>query len=514
MTHGLLHIVLFAALGADLPADFKLSPPPGSFVSKTQPDRSASGRFAAGTPLIATSYFYWYDEATKAHLIDGDGSDALTEHPPTLKGLSYNNVAWHRQQLSDMTAANIDVVLPVYWGGPHTSETWSDLGLPKLVAARQKLLGEDKRPPAIGMFYDTSTLRHNRKGYHVDLTTPAGQRWFYGTIRNFFSLVPVRHRAYVDGKPLVLLYSHSFAKQVDGKLFPAVRRMFRAEFGTDLYLVKMRGWPGKADSQYQWGAALDPQILDTAAIGPGYDHSAVPGRSPLVRKREEGRFYRFGWSRLLAMDPARRPWLVHLETWNEFHEGTEICETAEFGRKYIDLTRRYAKLFHAREHLDPRGGQDAPAVVSATPAKSSGIEVLDRREGDGPIVRKTVAGKLAWCTTKNRHSANRYIYFDVDYGFLYDGDEPLEVTVTYLDAGPKSLAIEYDSSDPSLRGLEQQFRDGPSQRIEGSNKWKQVTWTIAHARFAGRANNADFRLSCVGNDLCISHVSIRRPPRK
>ena len=515
MTHAhLLQMVLCAALGADLPADFKLSPPPGSFVGAARPDNSATGRFKAGTPLVATSYFYWYDEATKAHLVDGDGTDALTDHPPTLKGLSYKNVDWHRGQLTDMQAAGIDIVLPVYWGGPHTSESWSDLGLPKLVAARKKLLDQGKRPPAIGMFYDTSTLRHNRGGYHVDLTTSAGQRWFYGTIRNFFSLIPAKHRATIDGKPLVLLYSHTFAKKVDDRLFPAVRRMYRAQFGTDLYLVKMPGWPGKADSQYQWGAALSPQMLDTAGIGPGYDHSAVPGRSPLVRKRDDGRFYRFGWWRLLAMEPATRPWLVHLETWNEFHEGTEICETAEFGRKYIDMTRKYAKMFHARKRIDPRGGKGAAAVVSATPAKSSGIEALNLSEGDGPIVRKTVVGEAAWCMTQNRHSDNRYMYFDVDYSFLYDGDESLEVTITYLDSGPRAFAIEYDSADPSLRGLAQHFRVGPSQQITGSGKWKQVRWTITHARFAGRANNADFRLACVGKDLCVSHISIRRPVKE
>ena len=115
----------------------------------------------------------------------------------------------------------------------------------------------------------------------VDLTTGAGRLWFYGSIRNFFSHIPPRHRATIDGRPLVFLYTAAFAKDVDEGLFPAVREMFRRDFGTDLFVVKMRGWPGVADSEYQWGAALRPQLLDTAGIGPGYDHSAVPGRAPL-----------------------------------------------------------------------------------------------------------------------------------------------------------------------------------------------------------------------------------------
>ena len=28
-----------------------------------------------------THYFYWYDVASQTHILDGDGSDALTTHP-------------------------------------------------------------------------------------------------------------------------------------------------------------------------------------------------------------------------------------------------------------------------------------------------------------------------------------------------------------------------------------------------------------------------------------------------
>lgn len=118
-----------------------------------------------------------------------------------------------------------------------------------------------------------------------------------------------------------------------------------------MFLVKMVGWPGQADSEYQWGGAIEPQWRAVAAFGPGYDHSAVPGRQPLVRDREGGAFYQQAWEHLLAQDSQKRPWLVHLETWNEFHEGTQICETKPYGRQYVELTRRFADLFHARKRL-------------------------------------------------------------------------------------------------------------------------------------------------------------------
>ncbi len=511
----LLRGVGAAASAADLPFDFKLPPPPGrAMASKFAPADGKPGnraQFESGKPVVTTTYFYWYDAKTKAHIVDGDGSDALTDHPPTLAGFSYHNVDWHRRELADMAAAGIDVALPVYWGAPVGTETWSDLGLPPLVAARNKLLAAGATPPVVGMFYDTSTLQHNGGGYHVDLTSPQGKLWFYGTIRNFFSLVPAEHRARIDGKPLVFLYTRAFAKDVDETLFPDVRKMFQADFGSDLYLVKMADWPGPADSEYSWGGALAPQILATAGIGPGYDHSAVPGRAPLVRRRDDGRFYQFAWSKILRLPREQRPWLVHLETWNEFHEGTDICESAEYGRKYIELTRRYADLFHAGQALPAGENLAAPVAVSSTPEKSQGVSIVDKSADDGPIVEKIVAEKRAWSTTQNRHVPDaRYMYFDVDYTFLDDGDEALELSVTYFDDGPDSFLVEYDSADLELKGLAQKFRPTVQQEIMHTRTWKEAKFTLPHARFSGRANGCDFRLTATQADLAIASVSLRR----
>ncbi|NQT41658.1 MAG: hypothetical protein HQ581_29490, partial [Planctomycetes bacterium] len=77
-------IILGGLLGADLPADFSLGDPPGPHLGPV--DASAPAGFRAGEPLLATSYFYWYDAVSKAHLLDHDGTDALTDHPPTLEG--------------------------------------------------------------------------------------------------------------------------------------------------------------------------------------------------------------------------------------------------------------------------------------------------------------------------------------------------------------------------------------------------------------------------------------------
>jgi len=502
-----LLLLVAVATAADVPRDFQLPPPPGEYIAAAPSDANS---FRAKSPIVATTYFYWYDAATSLHILDGDGTDALTDHPPTLEDFSYKSVDWHAQQLTDMIAAGIDVAMPVYWSTPLSRGHWSDEGLPTLVAARERLIAEGKTPPAIGMFFDTSTLQHNEGGYHVDLTTDAGRLWFYGTIRNFFSRIPPRHRATIDGRPLVFLYSVAFARRADERLFFAVRKMFQRDFGTDIFLVKQHGWPGRADSEYEWGGALSPQFLDTAAIGPGYDHSAVPGRTPLVRKRDDGNFYRRAWQRLLTKDVAARPWLVHVETWNEFHEGTEICETREYGRQYIDLTREFADQFHAGKQLDPAILRSARKSGSASPGKPEGLSIFPLPDGDGPVVETMIADRPAWTTQQNRFSGDlRYIYFDVDDAFLLDVDETVELIVEYFDAGPAHFLVEYDSADPQLEGLSQQFRPGTPQRINGTGQWKTARFKLPHARFAGRSNNADFRLTATGKDLAIASIELR-----
>jgi hypothetical protein len=69
----------------------------------------------------------------------------------------------HRRELTDMLAAHIDIVLPVYWGS--TSEKfWSITGLQKLVQAEQAMLLDGLAPPKIGMFYDTTALQQQNGG--------------------------------------------------------------------------------------------------------------------------------------------------------------------------------------------------------------------------------------------------------------------------------------------------------------------------------------------------------------
>jgi len=49
---------------------------------------------------------------------------------------------------------------------------------------------------------------------------------------------------------------------------------------------------------------------------------------------------------LKSMLRSRRK-IKPIETWNEYDEATGISATVEWGRHYIDLTRKYVNLFKA-----------------------------------------------------------------------------------------------------------------------------------------------------------------------
>ena len=332
--------------------------PPGPFVPPNAPGRSIGLKpadikpavtWADDRPVAGTYFFYWYDVNTKEHWVNPDGSDALVDHPADPNGYSYRNVDWWQRELRDVTAAGIDFIAPVYWGVPAQYEKgpfqWSFEGLKHLAAAWDRLAKAGRRPPQVALFYDTSTLRHNGTGRHVDLRTPDGKAWLYTTIRDFFSLIPPRMWAMRKGGPIVFLYSAAFAKAQDPKAFDYVRRRFREDFAAAPYLIREVSWQGQADAVYAWGGALGLKVHSIAALGPGYDHHAVPGRRPLIVKRRDGAFYRENWQKLLALPAQRRPKTVMIETWNELHEGTDICATKEYGRKYIQLTAEWIRRY-------------------------------------------------------------------------------------------------------------------------------------------------------------------------
>ena len=496
------------AVGADAPAE-----PPGEYFPLAASRHENLPTFEFGSPVVGTTYFYWYDIDTNAHIVDHDGTDALTTHPADMTGISFTRAAWHSRQLLDMIDAGIDFLMPVYWGVPGKHDGWSFRGLPPLVEAHDALLKEGKTPPPIGLFYDTSILQYNDSGLHVDLSTDSGKDWFYTVMRDFFSMIPPAKWARIDGRPIVLLYAASFAKAQDPAQMAYVRKRFVTDFGVEPFIVKHRDWQGDADAVYQWGGAVAMQIDEhVAALGPGYDHSAVPGRTPLIVDREEGNTYRRRWEQLLASSPQRRPWMVHVETWNEWHEGTDVAHSREYGRTYIDLTRKYADLFRQGVQMPIRGKYTSAAEVRWQPGGDRGIS-LRPCGGDGEWKEPTVADQTCVITQPNTVSSAQYLYFCVDDSFAYDADATMHLTIRYRDSGCDAFQVQYDNTDLTQGPVQGAFRDAEIVRLNGTGEWKTATVKLPQCRFINRCNQADFRLAPTGGtlSLAVSEVVLRKP---
>lgn len=514
----LIPVICGWLISASLPVSAApMNPPLGPYTHPTTNDLAKAMHFGTNDPVVLTSYFYWYDAESKAHIVNADGSDALTDHPPALTGFSYKSSAWHREQLEDMVAAGIDVLLPVYWGEPSqripgkpaSEQPWSFAGLPPLVAAREALLSAGKQAPAIGLFYDTSTLEYNAAGRRVDLTTDDGRRWFYESIRDFFSLVPARHWATIEGQPIIFLYSAGFAAAHDQTCIDYVRREFSRDFsGTVPYIVREISWNVRADNTYAWGGAISLKNPGVAALGPGYDHSAVPGREPLIVPRENGAFFERNWTRFLRA-PSK---LVHIETWNEYHEGTDIAASREYGRQYIELNRKFVDLFKAGvKPPRPRGPYSDFKTVNVTLQATNDARGLVQFEfADGATAPSEIGGRPCRVIAPTAH-AGRYVYFQLHDSFKWADQMLVDVEVEYFDQGSGTFRIEYDGPDPNAPFNGAYTASKTVITLGDTRQWKTARFRLLEAKFLNSQNGgADFRIAVQGDPLHISQVTVSR----
>lgn len=493
----------------------EIHPPIGPYVDLQPADFANATSFTPEDRVVLTPYFYWYDIYSGAHIKDADGSDALTDHPPTLTGFSYRSSSWHRQQLLDMMEAGIDVLLPVYWGEPSqrltnqpvSAQPWSYAGLPPLVEARDDLATAGWSPPRIGMFYDTSTLQWNAAGERIDLTTPRGQQWFYESVRDFFSLIPPRHWAMIHNQPLVFLYSAAFAANHDQQCIDYLRTAFARDFGGRVpYVVREVSWQVRSEQVYAWGGALGLKCPGVASLGPGYDDSAVLGRTPLIVPRENGEFFRRNWEAFLL----RPSTLVTIETWNEFHEGTEIADSLEYGRDYLALNRQYVDMFKSGA-LMPGPFREARQLSVGLGRTNQEGGLIQFEWADGATVATNLGGadcRLLAVTTHPGH----YLYLRADNSFKWADTMDLQAVIDVWDGAPGQLRLQYDGSDTSAP-FQGAYTSSPQVfALSGSSTWRTAVFSLPAARLRNSQNGgADFRLDTGATGIAIRRVRLVRP---
>jgi hypothetical protein len=315
--------------------------------------------FAVNQPVVATYFFYWYEAPTYRNSQATRNFDPYPFHPPNLDTISFRDPDWYEKEFRDMLSAGIDIVLPDYWGEPGQYPRrvapapelnyFATEGLEPMVTALDRLAAQNT-PLSIGLFLDTTIMNDE------DLTSVRGQEIFYHSIRNFYSKIPPRHWAAIDGKPLVWLYDTQKIYKLDQSTLDYVYDRFPYDFGgLHPFIVREAQWerskntgvdaPVSSEGLYAWGAApfgfaYDPKFT-VAQVGPGFSSLQFGGANRIFTDRRGGAHYE---EQLQAAVASGRT-IMAIETWNELGEATGILETVENGRQYIDMTRRYVDQF-------------------------------------------------------------------------------------------------------------------------------------------------------------------------
>jgi PKD repeat protein len=437
--------------------------------------------------LVCTYYFYWYD-------VYG-GPNVFTDHPPDtfLSTFSFTEVSWHKREILDMISAGIDVMLPVYLGDDRSRQNWSIVGLEKLISAQEELISEGYNPPKIGLFLDTTALKYQNKGQLVDLTQDYGKVMFYKMIRDFYSIVPAQLRAEIDGKPIMWFYSAGYASAYDQETFNYIYNHFQYDFnGIIPYIIIDASWQGvDTENSYGWGSALyGPMLGGIASIGPGFnDTGYIPyiGGSARIKDREDGQYYIDSWK--TAIDSGRR--IIVIETWNELGEATEICNSREYGRKYIDITRDYVNLFKAMPDYKNESMVWWGIDVNEHPIQKG----LITTKKDG-ILFVQKGGKEAIYAENTIDPESYYVYFDVNNDFIHASQKEVWVQVEYFDGGVDTFTLEYDSTSPSDGVYGGAYTRSEIVPLSNTNQWKIHTFHLPDAYFGERQGwKSDFRLS-------------------
>lgn len=351
--------------------------------------------------LVLSRYFYWYQAdqrkvAPYAHISNPDGSYRLQDFPINNAGpwFSYDRVQWHKDELSAMAAAGIDVALPVYRGDKASRAAFAAKGLDCMVSALRELRAEGKPYPLIGVFFDTAAMEL-AYGSKPDLRTDEVKRAFYGMIRDFYDRVPREFRAIAQaGKPdagqqanIVALGTCSHFSDFDSSFVDYCNTQFRNDFGCPLVWIASTDYKDKANVFDAFanhaGLALDYEPPEgrvrACTVSAGFDDSAVAGDAARIASRMGGETYERNWAEALLSDPQ---WVI-CDGWNGFHEGSDLCESRQYNGKYTDATRASVNRF--------RGGRDFDVqylrynIPSVIPAKRfATAQLVLRNIGNSP----------------------------------------------------------------------------------------------------------------------------------
>lgn len=175
----------------------------------------------------------------------------------------------------------------------------------------------------------------------------------------------------VNGKPVVFIYGRTIGEiKLDGwqKVIEQLQKSYEGGFvligdqispkaasifqGVHTYnpcgamqgktIEQVREW-AKANYEQWVKIARDEGVISCITVIPGYDDTKI--RKPGIKvERFNGELYRAQWEEAIAAKPD---WVL-ITSWNEWHEGSEIEPSVEYGDAYLKLTRQFTRRFKRR----------------------------------------------------------------------------------------------------------------------------------------------------------------------
>jgi glycoprotein endo-alpha-1,2-mannosidase len=317
-------------------------------VPITQGDETNSP--VAYVPREVLAFYYpWYGPSQHWGKVDAARHDIEASRDYPIKG-AYDShdptlIAW---QISLAQAHGITGFIASWWG----RGTYEDQAVPLMLQSAEQSQFK------VTIYWETAPgSGYDQTDQAVDDLTYVLKH--YGTSSAFLK---------VDGKPVIFVYGRVMS-QVPPPAWPEIIGRARAKAGD--FLLIADGYSernarlfdglhtynicgevkGKSPAELRaWAAthytnatklAREHGRIACVTIIPGYDDTKIrhPG---LKADRLDGRVYRVLWDEAINAKPD---WVL-ITSWNEWHEGSEIEPSLEYGDKYLRLTGDYASHFN------------------------------------------------------------------------------------------------------------------------------------------------------------------------
>ena len=203
-----------------------------------------------------------------------------------------------------------------------------------------------------------------------------------------------------------------------------------------------------------------------------------------------------------------------IETWNEYHEGTDISHSLEYGRQYIDLNRKYSDLFKARFVPPPDTGpfSDTPTITTdfTLPQNAVAIQWVDWTDGRSEL---NLSEELPCRTFKSASHEVSYLYFRVHDSFRWSGTQDLKLHLIAENGSNAEMDVQFDGSDTSAPFHGAYTLASLARRTRISQGVSSYEFDLHDARFLNSQNGgSDFRLRKLQGEFCIRMIQISKKP--